>query len=170
MTPQVKKMILAFYYSMVRWLQLKRRGIVVVSEKKWLEEKGETYPVRMFRATTKHGKQMGSLKVMPGRYERHRYDYCVLYDLWVDTLYRHQGVGARLLMAAERFCQEEKFERLFAAIIEDNKASLALFASLDYVILKQEKLIVPHLKEVSHYPARRMKGATKELKKPVQNK
>lgn len=62
-----------------------------------------------------------------------------LYSFHMMEMFRGQGIGTRLIHAAETILRKRKFQYAIIAVAKDNEGALRLYQGQDYVIYGEDK-------------------------------
>jgi len=94
---------------------------------------------------------MGNLSVMVGRYQEKDFQYCLLYDLHVKSIYRKRHIAEKVVLSAIKFVQREKFTNVIAIIKLANTPSINLFLKMGFQLVNNEELYDYEKKEIEFY-------------------
>ncbi|MCU4164748.1 GNAT family N-acetyltransferase [Carboxylicivirga caseinilyticus] len=147
----IKTAILSTIYFYYRISNKANKKVLIKSELGEYKYRNIRVPSRIFTPLTSSKKPMGNLSVMIGIFQEADFQYCLIYDVFVKSIYRRRHIAEKLIISAIKFLRKEKYNSVIAIIRIHNKASIDLFEKMGFEIVKEEDLFSYERKEVLHF-------------------
>lgn len=147
----LRKVILNSIYTYYKLSNKKAKKVLIKNELSYYKYLNTKLPARIFTPLNSYKCAMGNLSVMVGRYQEKDFQYCLLYDLYVKSIYRERHIAEKVVLSAIKFVQREKFANVIAILKLANTPSLNLFKKMGFQLVNNEELYDYEKKEIEFY-------------------